>query len=521
MRTDDPRPVRAHSAKHAAAERLARLQANLDEARANARAVLQVVEALGRVTTVTEAAKAALDAALAAFGWAYASYWEVDGPENALQCAVESGHVDEEFRRVTRSASFREGEGLNGRAWRQRDLFFTSDLDQLADCRRCAAARRAGVQSAVCLPLLVHGQVAGTLDFFSREASPPSQERLDALRGIGSLAAAAIGRVRDARGQVEVAAREKQRAEELEACIAGLAQNAATLATASEELTSVSQQMTANAEGTAAQANAVSASSEQVSQNVQTVAAGVEEMSASIREIAKNASDSAKVATTAVKVAEATNTTIARLGESSAEIGKVIKVITSIAQQTNLLALNATIEAARAGEAGKGFAVVANEVKELAKETAKATEDISQKIEAIQVSTKGAVEAIAQISSIINQINDLSNSIASAVEQQTATTNEIGRNVSEAAKGASEIAQNITAVAQAARSTREGMSNTQRAGEELARMAADLQQLVMQFTGETGQVEAAPPPFGPSRREAALAGGACGDKNRRTADPRF
>ena len=202
-----------------------------------------------------------------------------------------------------------------------------------------------------------------------------------------------------------------------------------------QELTSVSQQMAANAEETAAQANVASAAAEQVSKNVTTVATGAEEMGASIKEIAKNANEAARVATSAVKVAEKTNATVAKLGESSAEIGNVIKVITSIAQQTNLLALNATIEAARAGEAGKGFAVVANEVKELAKQTAKATEDISRKIEAIQADTKGAVEAIAQIGKIINQINDIQNTIASAVEEQTATTGEISRNVGRGGQG--------------------------------------------------------------------------------------
>ncbi len=258
-------------------------------------------------------------------------------------------------------------------------------------------------------------------------------------------------------------------------------QTAQTLASASHELTSVSQQMAANAEETAAQASVASAAAEQVSRNIATVATAAEEMGASIKEIAKNANDAAKVATSAVKVAEHTNATVAKLGESSAEIGNVIKVITSIAQQTNLLALNATIEAARAGEAGKGFAVVANEVKELAKQTAKATEDISRKIEAIQGDSKGAVEAIGQISSVINQINDIQNTIASAVEEQTATTGEISRNVVEASKGSNEIAQNISGVAQTARSTTEGASNTKSAADELSRLAVDLQKLVAQL----------------------------------------
>jgi len=260
-----------------------------------------------------------------------------------------------------------------------------------------------------------------------------------------------------------------------------VAENASSLAASSDQLTLVSQRMGASAEETAAQANVVSAASEQVSKNVQTVATGTEEMTASIREIAKNAHEAAKVANSAVTVAETTNSTVAKLGESSAEIGKVIKVITSIAQQTNLLALNATIEAARAGEAGKGFAVVANEVKELAKETAKATEDISQKIDAIQTDTKSAVSAIGEISSIINQINDISNTIASAVEEQTATTNEMSRNVAEAAKGSSEIAQNITVVASAAQETTSGAGETQKAAGDLAKMAGGLRALISKY----------------------------------------
>jgi methyl-accepting chemotaxis protein len=275
--------------------------------------------------------------------------------------------------------------------------------------------------------------------------------------------------------------------DQLSSSMRTIGQNSHTLASSSEELWAVSNQMSANADETAAQANVVSAAAEQVTKNLQTVATATEEMTASIKEIARNTNDAARVATAAVKTAESTNATVTKLGQSSAEIGQVIKVITSIAQQTKLLALNATIEAARAGEAGKGFAVVANEVKELAKETAKATEDITQKIEEIQGNTQGAVQAIAEISQIITQINDIANTIAGAVEEQTATTNEIASNVAEAAQGGKQVAENISSVADAAKSTTEGASNTQSAATELSSMASELQQLVGQFRFDEGQ----------------------------------
>jgi methyl-accepting chemotaxis protein len=279
--------------------------------------------------------------------------------------------------------------------------------------------------------------------------------------------------------------------------IATIGENATALAGASEELSAVSSQMSANATQTAAQATIVSNATEEVNVNVAVVSTGVDELNAAIREIAKNASDAARVSQQAVTIAGQTNTTISKLGDSSMEIGKVVNVITSIAEQTNLLALNATIEAARAGEAGKGFAVVANEVKELAKETAKATEDISKKIETIQADTNGAIEAIHQISDVINQINDISNTIASAVEEQTATANEMGRNVAEAARGSAEIAHNITAVAEATQANTEGVNNSMQAAGELSRMAGELQRLVGQFKYHRESVSAAQRGFAP------------------------
>jgi methyl-accepting chemotaxis protein len=257
--------------------------------------------------------------------------------------------------------------------------------------------------------------------------------------------------------------------------------SATSLASATEQMTGTAAQIAASAEEASAQALAVSAAAEEVSRSVDTVSAGSEEMGASIREISQNATEAARVAEEAVAVTASTSATMNKLGESSAEIGNVIKVITSIAEQTNLLALNATIEAARAGEMGKGFAVVASEVKDLAQETARATEDISRRVQAIQTDTTGAVTAIEGISAVIARISDYQTTIASAVEEQTATTAEMNRSVAEAATGSGEIAQNITGVAESARLTSQGVAETQQATAEMARMSTELSGLVSSF----------------------------------------
>ncbi len=281
----------------------------------------------------------------------------------------------------------------------------------------------------------------------------------------------------------EAEVRERALTEDLRGVLRQVTQHAISLSNASGELSNVSEQLATNAEETASQATQVSAAAEQVSRNLSNVASGTEEVNLSIREIAKSADEAASVANGAVGTAKEATDTISKLGTSSNEIGVVVKVITSIAQQTNLLALNATIEAARAGEAGKGFAVVANEVKELAKETARATEDISSKIAMIQSDTEGVINAMNEISATITQINDIQTTIAASVEEQTATVGQITRNVGEAAKGSGQISENISSVAQVAHGTTKTGASVQSASGELSNLAGALERLVAQFEG--------------------------------------
>jgi methyl-accepting chemotaxis protein len=257
--------------------------------------------------------------------------------------------------------------------------------------------------------------------------------------------------------------------------------SSATLARAADELSAVSSHIADSAASTSSRAERVTTAAAEVARNVETVSAGTEEMTASIREIAGSATDAARVAHGAVGLVETANDTVGQLGRSGGEIGSVVKLITSIAEQTNLLALNATIEAARAGEAGKGFAVVASEVKDLAQATARATDDISQRIGAIRSDTEAAVTAIGEISAVIERVSGYSATIASAVEQQTATTGEMGRHVASAFTAAGDIASNIDGVADAARTTDARVNDSRRAAADLARMASELQELVGEF----------------------------------------
>ena len=364
------------------------------------------------------------------------------------------------------------------------------NLDQLAVKEEAAAkARVAEAESAYesartfVIVVLVIGVVLATL--LGLAIARGIVNRVKALSGIiDSIAEGDLTRTAGIKSKDEIGRMGGQldrATATLRGTISQITGSSRTLAGSAQEMADVSGRIAVNAEQTSSRAEQVSAAAGTVSSNVDTVAAASEQMTASIREIATSAADAAGVARGAVEVAQSANTTVAKLGVSSAEVGNIVKVITSIAEQTNLLALNATIEAARAGEAGKGFAVVASEVKDLAQETAKATEEISSRIQAIQSDTSAAVDAIGQIAEVIERINAYSDTIASAVEEQTATTSEIGRSVAEAAGGSTDIARTIGGVAEAAQSTNAGVAESRRTAEELSRLADELQSTVSQF----------------------------------------
>jgi methyl-accepting chemotaxis protein len=291
--------------------------------------------------------------------------------------------------------------------------------------------------------------------------------------------------------------------ESLSAALARIADSSVAVGNASEELASVSNQLQASAVETSEQMGVATRASKETNTSVRLVAASAQQVGAGIRNVAQNAQEAAAVAATAVRVAAEANAAIRQLGESSEQIDNVIRVINAIAEQTNILALNAEIEAARAGDAGRGFAVVANEVKELAKETARATDDIARRVNAIRDDSRGAVTGIAEIGRIIEQISTTQSAIAASVQEQSAATAEITRNMGEAARGTDEIAATVGQVARSTENTTIAARETQRAASELAMMATELQRTVSQFRFGERSTAASGTSRGPTRERSA------------------
>jgi len=322
----------------------------------------------------------------------------------------------------------------------------------------------------------------------NQEAAEALQQRVDRLLvAVSAAAQGDLGQPLDTQGD-DLAGQMARALDtlftELRASMKGIADNATQLTRASDGLTSLSVDMNEIALTNTASAQEASVLTNDVGSSVDSVAGAAEQMSSSIKEIARNTTEAETVAAQAVDLAKSTDATVRKLADSSAGIGNVIKVITSIAEQTNLLALNATIEAARAGDAGKGFAVVANEVKELAKETARATEQIESRIRDIQSDTDLAVNAIESIGNIINKISNIQSSITIAIDEQSSVTHEISRSILQTANGSEAISTLIEGVAEKARSNQQASDDVNRAAVELSDMAVQLQQLVARFDSD-------------------------------------
>ncbi|WP_116453014.1 methyl-accepting chemotaxis protein [Blastococcus litoris] len=330
-------------ARRAALDRTA-LRETLDDRAA----VTTVVTEIGTAANAEAALRIALDTVRTAFGWAYGSYWALDADAQLLRFQQESGSAGEEFRKVTLAASFAEGVGLSGRAWRARDLYFVRDLAEVTDCVRAPAAQRAGVRSGVCFPLIVGGRVVGTMDFFVTETIELSESRAAALRNVQQL---------------------------------------------------VSQRL-------------------DVLRRTEASADSARDLLDTVARLREAAGDAGRVAEQAVTQASTMSGEVDALSQASNAIGEVIRIISGIAEQTNLLALNATIEAARAGEAGKGFAVVASEVKDLARETAKATQRVADQIAAIQATSQTVTTGIEATSEIIGRLDVVQARIGEVLEEQ-------------------------------------------------------------------------------------------------------
>ena len=491
----------------------------LDDCRADTRAVIDVIDAIGSDSTTTRVLHSAIHAIKGAFHMDYGACWMIDYEIQATSFRMETNSLGPAYDLINQSDHYQKGKGITGRTWEKGDVIFVQDLSVIKESKLVDTARAAGAVSALSVPFIVEGEVAGVLFFMSFKTIYPLQERLDVLRDIGRLIGRSYLRLLDL--EKEIARRDAIRVDadrilesvqkaqrgdltqKLPSCsdeamikvseglglffahlrdsLRSITAAAGTLSSQAGQLNTMSTAMETRAEETSAHAASVNEASREVSENIQSISTGSAEMVVSIRELSANAHHSSDKFKSAVRSATAARQMMGKLSASGKDIGAIVKVVNSIARETNLLALNAAIEAARAGVAGRTFMVVSSEVKELAREAAGATERIAEKIDVIQKDTALAVDSIAEITAIVDEVSQIAEIIASTVEEQSVTTSEIGRHVNDVATGSSSIARQIGEVANVARGARREAGEIKSAANSLDGLATELKRLVSGF----------------------------------------